>query len=616
MKKRKQKGKVSQSVSRILIALAMCMVFPVLSATQAAAQTNNIPFQHVIIVMQENRTPDQLFGSDAFNSEPKLPGADLTQTGPCEWVPAYVTLQSTTLGTYCDPKHDHQASWRNTYHKGLMDGACSVQLGSGSGNCKMADPQYTYVQEPDVDPYFTIAQTYGYGNYMFQTNQGPSFEAHQFLFSGTSAPDQIGDDYDESCQQYCNGGSCPLCHFWFAAELEQYPNNTYGCPGTTKTLMQIEPLDNNEYAGYKGKKYQAGYPCYNHPSLPTLLDAQKITWGYYTHHDRSGFPAATSLWTAPNAISAICGTLDQNNNCTGQDWTNYVSKYFPNTSPNYTNSYSPILTDLGADPYDPPQCALPAVSWVVPDGAWSDHGGAGQATTAGGPSWVAAIVNAVGGWYLDGTNTWKQTACHNPDGSPMYWGNTAIIVTWDDWGGWYDHVLPWHCNVTGQCSGYGDNESGDYTYGFRVPLLVVSAYTGTWNGTTWTGGYLSGACTPSTTPCPNYGQADQYVHDFGSILNFVEYVFGIAQPGGIYPSYPYADFYAQDGPNSLCGPVACPFGLSDFFHFGAKARPFTLNNVIGQPIPTTCFLNPYQSLCPWTQPFTPSDPDQDAVDSD
>ena len=72
----------------------------------------------------------------------------------------------------------------------------------------------------------------------------------------------------------------------------------------------------------------------------------------------------------------------------------------------------------------------------------------------GGPSWVASIVDAVG-----------TSKCKNPDGS-SYWDSTAIIITWDDWGGWYDHEPP-------RIEPY---PQGGYQKGFRVPLIVVSAY--------------------------------------------------------------------------------------------------------------------------------------------
>jgi len=96
----------------------------------------------------------------------------------------------------------------------------------------------------------------------------------------------------------------------------------------------------------------------------------------------------------------------------------------------------------------------------------SDH--AGSVTTTGGPSWVAAIVNAIG--------------------KSPYWANTAILITWDDWGGWYDHVAPPKVVTDGTSWGSG------YVYGFRVPLIVISRYA--------KAAYIS-----------------HVNHDFGSILN-------------------------------------------------------------------------------------------------
>jgi phospholipase C len=58
-----------------------------------------------------------------------------------------------------------------------------------------------------------------------------------------------------------------------------------------------------------------------------------------------------------------------------------------------------------------------------------------------------------------------------------YWGNTVILVTWDDWGGFYDDVLPWRCDNKGNCLGYFNSTGQQFVYGFRVPLLVVSAWT-------------------------------------------------------------------------------------------------------------------------------------------
>jgi phospholipase C len=101
----------------------------------------------------------------------------------------------------------------------------------------------------------------------------------------------------------------------------------------------------------------------------------------------------------------------------------------------------------------------------------------------GGPSWVASIVNAIG----------TSTSC---DGNAGYWEDTAIFVVWDDWGGWYDHEPP---TILAQ-------PEGGYQYGFRVPLVVVSAYT------------------------PE-GYINNQRHDFGSILKFIEFNFNLPVGG-------------------------------------------------------------------------------------
>ena len=103
-----------------------------------------------------------------------------------------------------------------------------------------------------------------------------------------------------------------------------------------------------------------------------------------------------------------------------------------------------------------------------------------------------------------------------------------------------------------------------------------------------------------------------YVHDFGSILNFIEYAFGqngkhLGDPGGIGGTdYPYSDWWAPDGPN---GPncVGCIYSLSDFFNFNQTARTFS--RITGAKYDAGDFLNPVAYF-----PNYPSDPDDDAID--
>ena len=83
--------------------------------------------------------------------------------------------------------------------------------------------------------------------------------------------------------------------------------------------------------------------------------------------------------------------------------------------------------------------SLPAVSWVVPSGAVSEHP---PAPVSFGQSYVTSLVNAV---------------MRSPD-----WSSTAIFLAWDDWGGFYDHVVPPKVDENG--------------YGLRVPGIVISPY--------------------------------------------------------------------------------------------------------------------------------------------
>src|SRR5580704_1698191 len=159
--------------------------------------TKNTPIQHVVMIVQENRTPTNLFLADQ-NLINK--GAHLVSSGSCHGTT--IPLTALPLDVCADPAHDHTA-WVPMYDGGKMDGACDIPPGLMPGcvlpRCSDANyqycPQYTYVANTTfdgvhgiLDPYFQLAEQYGFANYMFQTNQGPSYSAHQFLFSGTSAP--------------------------------------------------------------------------------------------------------------------------------------------------------------------------------------------------------------------------------------------------------------------------------------------------------------------------------------------------------------------------------------------------------------------------------------------
>jgi len=139
---------------------------------------------------------------------------------------------------------------------------------------------------------------------------------------------------------------------------------------------------------------------------------------------------------------------------------------------------------------------LASVSWVTPTKEDSDHPGSHSDT---GPSWVASIVNAIG--------------------KSQYWDSTAIIVLWDDWGGFYDNAVPPQLDFRG--------------LGIRVPCLIISAYA-------------------------KQGYVSHTRYEDGSILRFMEQAFHLPPLG------PTADGYTDTRAQSI----------ADSFDFTQSPRPF------------------------------------------
>jgi phospholipase C len=470
---------------------ALCLMAP------ASAQITS--FQHVIVVVQENRTPDHL-----FHGLCATPSACSTRPGPQQYdiqTTAWLDKTSPTgttnpkavqFGLGYDLKHTHAAfvAMCNLNVSGAcaMDGAAKVGCTAESQPCPTR-AAFGYVDNSAgaVQPYLDLAKAYGWGNYMFQTNQGPSFPAHQFLFGATSAPSA---DDDHNGIFVAENGPVDMIH---------------GCNAPATARVPV--------VGPEGVEFKQVYPCFERRTLADLLDARAVSWRYYGVDNTT---VVRGTWLAPMAIKRICGAAAVGQPCTGAEWTSNVD-LTPST----------VLTDIS-------NCKLRGVSWVTPDAINSDHSGGVKNT--GGPSWVASIVDAVGN---------NSNCTDNIRGTVYsYWQDTAIIITWDDWGGWYDHETP-------AIKGY---PWGGYQMGFRVPLIVVSAYNPT------------PSAFISNTP-----------EDFGSIVRFIERNFGIREG-----ELTFADLRSSTD-------------LTEFFSLGIPARPF---QPIKAPLSAKHFLNAKPSGLP------------------
>jgi len=334
------------------------------------------------------------------------PGADTSKVGTIN-TGQVIPLQTISLAVGFNIAHKGK-DFFTAYDKGKLDGfnlVAAGNVGNAHGYVLVPpNPEYAIVPPEENKPYWLMASQNVLMDRMFQSNIDASFVAHQFMIRG------------EANSAVDNPQGIP-----------------WGCdapPGNTVSIL----LANDKYGGTES-------PCFDGPTIADMLEETGHTWHYYAPHvvqeGQPGFDYG-SVWSAYGAIRHIRYS---------KRWGTNVK--WPETS---------VLTDV-------PKGELADVTWVTPKLENSDHP---SCFTTNGPSWVSAVVNAVG--------------------NSKYWNDTAIIVWWDDSGEWYDHVTPPLLDYDGP--------------GFRVPLIMLSPYA-------------------------RHGVVLHEQFETGSILKFIENVFGL-----------------------------------------------------------------------------------------
>lgn len=176
--------------------------------------------------------------------------------------------------------------------------------------------------------------------------------------------------------------------------------------------------------------------CFNIPVLPDQLEEAGISWGYYANENS---------WM--NALQMIEHVRF------GPMWEK-------------VHDPSTFVQDVR-------QGEMPAVSWVVPDESYNEHPGGGKSACAG-ENWTVHQINTIM--------------------RSEYWESTAIVVVWDDFGGFYDPVPPPQVDIMG--------------LGPRTPAMIISPYTRSGDN-------------------PEGGYVDKTVYEFSSVLAFMEQVFDL-----------------------------------------------------------------------------------------
>jgi len=325
------------------------------------------PIKHVVFVIKENRTFDNMFGL--------FPDANGVTVGVDQGESRVLTPAVDRLEM--DIRHCYDCALQ-AWNEGKMDGFATIS--------ETAD-EYAYTQyQPGALPnYWHWASSYVLGDNFFASAQGPSFPNHLYTIAAQSGGthENVYQDIDELRERHRETG---LFKAW-------------GCDSMEDGFAVVVDSEGVE------KKVP---PCFDFLTEGDLLSEAEIPWAYYAATQyQNGY-----LWSAYDAIRHV-----------RQNEAYWQTHIFP---------VDGFVEQARAG-------LLPPVTWVTPRFELSEHP---EYSMCHGENWTTEIVNAI----MEG-----------PD-----WDSTAIFITWDDYGGFYDHVPP--------------PQVDDFGFGIRVPLLVISPY--------------------------------------------------------------------------------------------------------------------------------------------
>jgi phospholipase C len=305
--------------------------------------------------------------------------------------------------------------------------------------------------------------------------------AQQYVLADAMFPTEFGGSFTAHLTLVAGTDDIELPN---EAEVD-FPNGKYDdcdSPAGTKSSYLTE------YPYRQEHRFKGPFPCFNQfNTMAEVLDGAGISWKIYASKVLDA-----GFWEPFEAIKYVRR---------GPDWKTDVSAPSSN-----------VLTDAENG-------TLASVSWVTPSHLDSDHP---TYHSDSGPSWVASVVNAIG--------------------NSSYWSQSAIIVLWDDWGGFYDNAAPPQLDYRG--------------LGIRTGCLIISPYA-------------------------KQGYVSHVQYEYGSILRFIEEVYGLPV-GSIGPtSEGYTDARATS--------------LDDAFDFTQPPRPF---QTIPSKYPTAHFLHEPPSNLP------------------
>ncbi len=356
--------------------------------------------QHVIIIMQENRSFDSYFGTfpgaegiPFKNGQPTVCVPD-AQAGHCV-APFHSTADVNGGGPHghasavADIAGGKMNGFANQRNKALK--RCKNPDDPACATSQSAQPDVMgYHDQGEIPNYWTYAQDFVLDDHMFEPVSSWSEPDHLYMVSAWSA--RCADSLPSSCHNAIVG---PYNVNTFDAAVDQELT-------TGKTTIDLAWTD-----------------------ITWLLHLQHVSWKYYIQTGQEPDCGNDSAVTCQEPVQS------------------YETPGIWNPLPLFEDVHQDgQLGDIQPlnDYFSAAKSGtLPAVSWVTPSQADSEHP---PASVHQGQAYVTALVNA---------------AMEGPD-----WNSTAIFLSWDDWGGFYDNVVPPQVDANG--------------YGLRVPSIVISPY--------------------------------------------------------------------------------------------------------------------------------------------
>ncbi len=353
----------------------------------ASALETATPIKHVVFLIKENRTYDNLFGT--------FPGGDGASTAMDHGVERPL-VRGTDGRLPGDIPHCYTCALA-AWNQGKMDGFAQGLY---------PDSPFTQLHADQLPNYWHWAERNVLFDNFFASAQGPSFPNHLYSIAA-----QSGGAHDNPRRKP------GLTH----------GSNTFGCDAPAEQLVAVEDSEGHT---------KMVPPCFDFETEGDLLNEAHIPWAYYAATEsQRGY-----IWSAYSAIRRYRMHPDK--------WQQHM---YPVDN---------VIQDIEAD-------KLPPVTWITPRFELSEHP---EYNFCHGENWTTKVIDAI-----MRSDMWKDT---------------AIFLTWDDYGGFYDHVPP------PQVDGFG--------FGVRVPMLLLSPYA-------------------------KDGKISHELGEFSSVLRFIEDNWGLTQ---------------------------------------------------------------------------------------